>query len=167
MEIIKIVQDGIELDVNGGEIDASLIIQGTDNRFVTDSEKDTWSNKQDKLTEGTNVTIKGTTISAKDTIYDDTALKDRITAVESREDKDTVTTINGKTGVITKDDIVALEIPGQDTNTTYALASASTNGLMSSAMFTKLNGLYNMVYLTESAFAALGIKDPNTLYLRY
>jgi parallel beta-helix repeat protein len=33
---------------------------------------------------------------------------------------DTVTTINGKTGAITKADIVALGIPAQDTNTTYA-----------------------------------------------
>jgi hypothetical protein len=33
---------------------------------------------------------------------------------------DTVTTINGKTGAITKADIVALGIPAQDTNTTYS-----------------------------------------------
>lgn len=33
---------------------------------------------------------------------------------------DTVTTINDKTGVITKDDIVALGIPSSDTNTTYS-----------------------------------------------
>jgi hypothetical protein len=33
---------------------------------------------------------------------------------------DTVTTINGKTGTITKADIVALGIPASDTNTTYA-----------------------------------------------
>lgn len=51
-------------------------------------------------------------------------------------------------------------------DTTYGVASASDNGLMSSAMFSKLNGLYNMVYLTESAYAALGTKDPNTLYIR-
>ena len=33
---------------------------------------------------------------------------------------DTITTINGKTGAITKADIVALGIPASDTNTTYA-----------------------------------------------
>lgn len=33
---------------------------------------------------------------------------------------DTITTINGKTGAISKADIVALGIPSQDTNTTYA-----------------------------------------------
>ena len=53
------------------------------------------------------------------------------------------------------------------TDTKYRTASASANGLMSSAMFSKLNGLYNMVYITETAYAALGTKDPNTLYLRY
>ena len=35
-------------------------------------------------------------------------------------DTDTVTTINGKTGVISKADIVALGIPASDTNTTYS-----------------------------------------------
>jgi parallel beta-helix repeat protein len=34
--------------------------------------------------------------------------------------QDTVTTINGKTGAISKADIVALGIPSQDTNTTYS-----------------------------------------------
>ena len=43
---------------------------------------------------------------------------------------DTVTTINGKTGAITKADIVALGIPAQDT--TYSIATTSANGLMSS-----------------------------------
>ena len=43
---------------------------------------------------------------------------------------DTITTINGKTGTITKADIVALGIPAQDT--TYSIATTSANGLMSS-----------------------------------
>lgn len=49
--------------------------------------------KQDKLTAGDNIDIIGDTISAVDTI----------------------TTINGKTGAISKDDITALGIPSQDT----------------------------------------------------
>lgn len=53
------------------------------------------------------------------------------------------------------------------TDTTYGLASESVNGLMSSEDKTKLNGLYNMVYISESAFTALETKDPDTLYLRY
>lgn len=109
---------------------------------------------------GTNVTITGTTISATDTIYDDTELETRVTAVENREDKDTTYTA-GTNVTINENNVISA------TDTTYGLASASANGLMSSAMWTKLNGLYNMVYLTESAFTALGTKDPNTLYLRY
>lgn len=69
--------------------------------------------KDTTYTAGTNVTITGTTISAKDTIYDDTALETRITAVENREDKDT----------------------------TYDVATTTTNGLMSSADKAKLNGV--------------------------
>lgn len=116
----------------------SIISQDTNNRFVTDIEKSTWSGKQDKLTAGTNVTINGNSISATDTKY---------TA-------GTNVTINASNVI-------------SATDTTYGLATASNNGLMSSAMFTKLNGLYNMVYISESAFTALGTKDPNTLYLRY
>ena len=54
---------------------------------------------------------------------------------------DTVTTINGKTGAITKADIVALGIPAQDTNTTYSAATTSAAGLMSAADKTKLDGI--------------------------
>ena len=40
-------------------------------RVVTDTEKSTWSGKQDALTAGTNIQINGTTISATDTTYSD------------------------------------------------------------------------------------------------
>ena len=42
---------------------------------------------------------------------------------------------------VTKEDITALGIPGQDTNTTYNAATTSTAGLMSAADKTKLNGI--------------------------
>ncbi len=42
---------------------------------------------------------------------------------------------------VTKEDITALGIPGQDTNTTYGAATESTNGLMSAADKKKLNGV--------------------------
>ena len=45
---------------------------------------------------------------------------------------DTVTSINGKTGVITKADIVALGIPAQDTNTTYTASSFDIKDLKDS-----------------------------------
>lgn len=42
---------------------------------------------------------------------------------------------------VTKGDITALGIPGQDTNTTYTNATTTTDGLMSSEDKTKLNGI--------------------------
>lgn len=78
----------------------------------------------------------------------------KVENIEAGAQVNAVTSVNGQTGAVVTPD------------TTYGLASASANGLMSSAMWTKLNGLYNMVYLTESAFTALGTKDPNTLYIR-
>ena len=42
---------------------------------------------------------------------------------------------------VTKKDITALGIPGQDTNTTYGAATESANGLMSAADKKKLNGV--------------------------
>ena len=42
---------------------------------------------------------------------------------------------------VTKEDITALGIPGQDTNTTYDAATTSSAGLMSAADKTKLNGI--------------------------
>ena len=42
---------------------------------------------------------------------------------------------------VTKEDITALGIPGQDTNTTYSAATTSTAGLMSAADKVKLNGI--------------------------
>ena len=45
------------------------------------------------------------------------------------------------TTAVSKSDITALGIPGQDTNTTYSAATTSTAGLMSAADKTKLNGI--------------------------
>lgn len=42
---------------------------------------------------------------------------------------------------VTKADITALGIPGQDTNTTYGAATANANGLMTAADKSKLDGL--------------------------
>lgn len=55
------------------------------------------------------------------------------------DDKDTITTINGKTGAISKADIVALGIPAQDTNTTYTSATTTNEGLMQPSHVKKLN----------------------------
>ena len=56
---------------------------------------------------------------------------------------------------VTKDDITALGIPGQDTNTTYNDASQSAHGLMTAADKKKLDGIANgaNVYTHPSATA--------------
>ena len=74
---------------------------------------------------------------------------------------DTVTSINGKTGAITKADIVALGIPSQDTNTTYGLASQSSNGLMSAADKKRLDNIKEQVALTETQYNALSSSQQN------
>ena len=48
---------------------ASMIVEDASRRFVTDTEKTTWNNKQNTLTAGTNITISGNTISATNTTY--------------------------------------------------------------------------------------------------
>lgn len=83
--------------------------------------------------------VAGKGLSTND--YDSTA-KAKIDAIPtSPKYTDTITTINGKTGVIAKADIVALGIPAQDTNTTYGVATTSANGLMSSTDKGKLDGI--------------------------
>lgn len=48
---------------------ASMIVEDATHRFVTDTEKNTWNNKQNTLTAGTNISISGNTISATNTTY--------------------------------------------------------------------------------------------------
>lgn len=71
---------------------------------------------------------------------------------------DTVTSINGVTGVISKADIVALGIPAADTNTTYANATTTVAGLMSTTDKTKLDGVATGAnnYALPIASATLG-----------
>lgn len=91
---------------------------------------------------------------------------------------DTVTTINGKTGAISKSDITALGIPGSDT--TYGTATQSTSGLMSNSDKKKLDGLQQVtkqdiknlgfpehVVLTESAYNALSSAQKNATDIFY
>ena len=76
---------------------ADKVITDSSNRFVTDTEKNNWNGKVDASQVLTDVPANA--------VFTDT---------------NTVTSINGKTGAITKDDIVALGIPAQDTNTVYS-----------------------------------------------
>ena len=60
---------------------------------------------------------------------------------------------------VTKADITALGIPGQDTNTTYGVATQSTNGLLSSTDKTKLDGIAtgaNKYVLPTASSSTLG-----------
>lgn len=80
---------------------------------------------------------------------------------ESPKYTDTVTSINGNTGAISKADIVALGIPGQDTNTTYGVASQSSNGLMSAADKKRLDNIKEQIVLTEAEYNALATSQKN------
>lgn len=72
---------------------------------------------------------------------------------------DTVTTINGKTGAISKADIVALGIPSK--NTIYSEATTSVNGLMSAADKKRLDNIKEQVALTEVQYNALSTEQQN------
>lgn len=65
---------------------------------------------------------------------------------------DTVTTINGKTGAITKDDIVALGIP---------VATQFKNGFLSAADKKRLDNIKEQVALTEAQYNALSSAQKN------
>lgn len=120
-------------------------------RTVTDTEKKTWNNKVDKVT--------GKGLSTND--YTDVAKTKVDNIPASPKYTDTITTISGKTGAITKADIVALGIPGQDTNTTYGLVTQSSNGLMSAADKKRLDNIKEQVALTETQYKALSTEQQN------
>lgn len=69
---------------------------------------------------------------------------------------------------VTKSDITALGIPGQDTNTEYSAATQSTAGLMSAADKTKLDGIasgankYTLPVATTSALGGVRIGFPES-----
>lgn len=72
---------------------------------------------------------------------------------------DTITTVNGKTGEISKEDIVALGIPGSAKS--YSAATTSSDGLMSSADKKKLDGVKEQVILTQTQYDALSTDQKN------
>lgn len=118
-------------------------------RTVSDTEKNTWNNKVNK--------INGKSLSTND--YTDAA-KQKVDAIPpSPKYTDTITTINGKTDAISKSDIMALGIPGSDT--TYTTATQSTNGLMSAGDKKKLDVIKEQIILTESEYNALTTSQKN------
>ena len=114
--------------------------------------------KQLKEDIGKKVTaVKGKGLSTND--YSDAAKKKVDAIPTDPKYTDTVTTINGNTGAISKSDITALGIPG--TNTTYSDATQSTSGLLSSSDKKKLDAIKEQVILTESEYNALTTSQKN------
>lgn len=63
---------GLQTEITStNKLSADLVADGTTNKVVTATEKATWNGKQNALTQGTNITISGNTISATDTTYSD------------------------------------------------------------------------------------------------
>lgn len=101
--------------------------------------------------------VKGKGLSTND--YIDAAKKKVDEIPANPKYTDTLTTINGKTGAISKSDITALGIPG--TNTTYNTATQSTKGLLSSSDKKKLDAIKEQVILTEAEYNALTTSQKN------
>lgn len=130
----------------------SEMISDSTHRTVTDSEKATWDTVTNKVAK-----VTGKSLSTND--FTDVA-KEKVDAIPSNPKyTDTVTTINDKTGAISKADIVALGIPSKDT--TYGLASQSSNGLMSAADKKRLDNIKEQVALTEAQYNALSSTQQN------
>lgn len=101
--------------------------------------------------------ISGKSLSTNDYTNAD---KNKVDAIPTNPKyTDTVTTVNGKTGAISKSDIVALGIPS--VNTTYSKATQSKDGLMASSDKKKLDDVKVQVILTESAYNALSTSQQN------
>lgn len=101
--------------------------------------------------------VKGKGLSTND--YSDTD-KAKVDAIPTDPKyTDTVTTINGNTGIIKKSDITALGIPGKDT--TYNTATQSTSGLMSSSDKKKLDNIKEQIILSEAEYNALTTAQKN------
>ena len=83
---------------------ASMITESSTKRFVSDAEKNNWNSKE--TPEGALAKSNAALASAKS--YVDSTIKTSVP--EGAVFTDTITTINGKTGVITKEDILALGI---------------------------------------------------------
>lgn len=84
-KIILTLQSGNTIDIPVGalvaglqtelsstnKLDADYIKDGSVNKVVTDTEKNTWNSKQNALTAGSNIAINNGVISATDTTYND------------------------------------------------------------------------------------------------
>ena len=117
--------------------------------------RNTLNNKVDK--------VSGKQLSTNDYTTSD---RNKVNAIPSNPKyTDTITTVNGKTGAISKSDIVALGIPGSSVS--YSNATTSSAGLMSAADKKKLDEVKVQVILKEAAYNALSStqkNDPTKIY---
>lgn len=70
--------------------------------------------------------------------------------------------VNGRTITYTKGDGTTGTITTQDTNTTYGVATTSTNGLMSSSDKTKLNSIASGAEVNQNAFSIVELYQDST-----
>ena len=158
----------IDVDLSGYTTDGEFTGHTGDSTIhVSSTEKSTWNGKQDKLIAGTNITISGTTISAKDTTYGVASTsanglmsasdKSKLDAITASADAVSFTR-NLSTG--TKIGTITINGTGTDlyceknTDTTYNNATTSTAGLMSASDKTKLDSVES-TYATKSALQTL------------
>ena len=156
----------------------SIITQDANNRFVTDAEKNKWNNKQNILTPGDNIFIDDNTISATDTIYDDTEVrslidnvadkqdlishlattdtdglmsstdKTKLDGIETGAEKNTITSVQGRTGAVT--------ISKSD----VGLGNVN-NVAITQAQIAKLNELTYTKAMTQAQYDALSTAEKN------
>ena len=144
-ELVLTLQDGSTIEIpvgdlisglqteitNDNKLDADLVDDSTStNKFVTTTEKSTWSGKQDTLTAGTNINITGTTISATDTTY------------------------TGSDGVtLTGTNFTNSGVRAVASGTANGTISVNTNGISADVSVT---GLGSAAYTASSAYDASG-----------
>lgn len=153
----------------------SIIAQDTNNRFMTDAEKTKLSGIATGANAYTHPTGDGSNhIPSGGTVGQ--VLKNTASGVATwQADNDTITTVNGKSGAISKADIVALGIPAQDT--VYAhpathppsvIAQDTNNRFMTDAERTKLSeiaaGANNYVHPTTHP-ASIIIQDASNRFM--
>lgn len=127
----------------------SQLSEDTEHRTVSDDEKDAWNNKVDKA--------PGKQLSTNDYT---TVEKNKVRDIpDNPKYTDTVTTINGNTGEISKADIVALGIPGSAKS--YSVATTTSDGLLSATDKKKLDSVKEQVILTQTQYNALSTDQKN------
>ena len=139
--------------------DPSIITETSLKQFVSDAEKVIWNAKE---TPGGAQTKATKALTDSKTYVNSKVLTD-VPANAKFTDTNTVTSINGKTGVIAKADIVALGIPTQDTVYTHPsshpasmITQTSSNRFVTDSRKSTWNGKSNLAIGETSSTAYRG-----------